>query len=85
MAGLEDGSGIWIAPCEAIHTFGMNMPIDVVFLDRHFKVRKLSSSLVPRRISVCLSAASVLEISKGAISKSLTQVGDRLSFQLAPE
>jgi len=31
-AGLAPGEGLWIAPCEAIHTFGMRFPIDVVFL-----------------------------------------------------
>ena len=31
---LEPGDGLWIAPCEGVHTFGMKFPIDVVFLSR---------------------------------------------------
>ncbi len=38
---LAEGAGIWIAPCEAIHTFGMKIPIDVIFLDAQLRVRKL--------------------------------------------
>ncbi|MGA8026813.1 MAG: DUF192 domain-containing protein [Bryobacteraceae bacterium] len=81
--GLEKGSGIWIAPCEAIHTFGMKMPIDVVFLDREYRVNKLRPRLRPSRISVCLSACSVLELEAGAISRSTTRLGDRLAFEAA--
>ncbi|HYP06159.1 MAG TPA: DUF192 domain-containing protein, partial [Bryobacteraceae bacterium] len=32
--GLAPGEGLWIVPCEAVHTFGMNFAIDVVFLSR---------------------------------------------------
>jgi len=35
--GLEPGEGLWIAPCEAVHTIGMKFPIDVLFLDKKKK------------------------------------------------
>lgn len=75
---LEAGSGLWIVPCEAIHTFGMKVRLDVVFLDKHFQVRKISADLRPRRISVCLRAHSVLELPAGTVARSGTQPGDRL-------
>lgn len=78
---LPPGSGMWIIPCEAIHTFGMKIPIDILFLDREFKVRKLRGAMPPRRISVCLLASSVVEIAAGAIVNSKTKVGDRLQMQ----
>lgn len=78
---LGDGSGLWIVPCEAIHTFGMAMPIDVLFLDREFKVKKVRPHMPPRRIAVCLRAFSVVEMRPGAISASNTKVGDRLTVQ----
>jgi len=31
---LEPGDGLWIIPCEAIHSFGMKFAIDVLYLDR---------------------------------------------------
>jgi hypothetical protein len=74
-------SGLWIAPCEAIHTFGMKIPIDVLFLDGDFKVKKLRRQMPPWRISVCLPASSVVEMRAGVIAASNTKVGDRLSVQ----
>ncbi len=77
---MADGSGLWIAPCEAIHTFGMRTPIDAIFLDGGLRVRKLRPSLRPGRIAVCMSASSVLELRPGAISDSATELGDRLKL-----
>ena len=28
---LENGEGLWITPCEGVHTVGMKFPIDVLF------------------------------------------------------
>lgn len=78
---LPKGAGLWISPCEAIHTFGMKMPIDAIFLDRHFYIRKLRTHLPPARISLCLSAASVLEVEAGTALRTGTRIGDRLSFE----
>ncbi len=50
--GLPSGAGLWIAPCEAIHTFGMKMPIDVIFLDRELRVCKLAYGVRPWRVSI---------------------------------
>ncbi len=78
---LDEGSGLWIMPCEAIHTFGMKMAIDVLFLDRNLRVKKLLTGLPPRRIAVCLVASSVVELKPGAISRANTKTGDRLSVR----
>ncbi len=83
---LERGEGLWIVPCEAVHSFGMKFAIDVLFLDRTKKVRKTRSNMVPRRLAFCLPAHSVLELPAGAIAETLTQSGDQLQFEkLAPE
>ena len=37
---LEPGEGLWIVPCESVHTFFMKFPIDLVYLDKKRKVRK---------------------------------------------
>lgn len=78
--GLEPGSGMWILPCEAIHTFFMRFAIDVVYLDRKLRVKKVVSSLGPWRMSACLSAHSVLELPPGTIEDSQTRTGDLLEF-----
>ena len=56
----------------------MKVRLDVVFLDKNLQVRKISSDLGPRRMSVCLRAHSVLELPAGAVARSGTKIGDRL-------
>lgn len=82
-SGLADGEGLWIVPCESVHMFGMRFPIDVIYLDRHQRVRKLRPNLRPWRISACLLAHSVLELSTGSIERSGTRVGDQLELRNA--
>jgi hypothetical protein len=79
-APLASGEGLWIAPCEAIHTFGMSYPIDLVFIDKRYRVVKLVQSILPRRISFSCRAHSVIELAPGSIQESCTRVGDSLAF-----
>lgn len=78
---LAEGEGLWIAPCEAIHTFGMKFPIDVVFLDRARRVLKIREAVPAWRIAVCLRAHSVLELPAGTLRRTGTAVGDKLAFE----
>ncbi|MFB3778996.1 MAG: DUF192 domain-containing protein [Bryobacteraceae bacterium] len=80
---LPSGQGLWIIPCEGVHTFGMKFPIDVVFLDRAKKVLKIRAGMGPRRISLCLRAHSVLELPAGTAAAAQTQPGDQLEFSEA--
>jgi uncharacterized protein len=80
---LDPGTGLWIAPCESVHTFFMKFPIDLVYLDRKYIVRKVRSNVGPWRLSGCLSARSVLELPAGAIRESRTEAGDTLEIASA--
>jgi uncharacterized membrane protein (UPF0127 family) len=80
---LAPGEGLWIRPCEAVHTFCMRFPIDLVYLDRKNRIRKLVSALPPWRLSACLFAHSILELPSGAIRETRTQRGDTLDFSPA--
>jgi uncharacterized membrane protein (UPF0127 family) len=42
---LSDGEGLWIFPCESIHTFFMRFPIDLVYLDRSNRVKKVRKAV----------------------------------------
>jgi uncharacterized membrane protein (UPF0127 family) len=79
--GLEPGEGLWIAPCEAVHTFGMKFEIDVVYLDKKKRVLKIRESMKLRRLSACLRAHSVLELPAGQSKATQTSVGDELEFE----
>jgi uncharacterized membrane protein (UPF0127 family) len=78
--GLPAGGGLWIVPCESVHTFFMKFPIDLVYIDRKKVVKKVRSNVGPWRMSICFSAHSILELPVGAIRDSLTQRGDQLEF-----
>jgi uncharacterized protein len=79
--GLEPGEGLWIVPCEGVHTFAMKFPIDVVFLSKKRKVLKLRPNMGKRRIALSLMAHSVLELPVGMISQTDTKVGDQLELE----
>jgi uncharacterized membrane protein (UPF0127 family) len=78
---LPKGEGLWIAPCEAVHSFWMKFAIDVLYLNKKKKVVKVRHNLVPWRLSACLRAHSVLELPAGMAQETQTQVGDQLEFQ----
>ena len=78
---LEPGEGLWIYPTQAIHTFGMRFPIDVVFLDRGLRVKRVYHGLRPFRLtSFVWGARSVLELPSGSLAGTGTVVGDELQF-----
>ena len=78
--GLLPGEGLWITPCESVHTFFMRFAIDLVYLDREFCVKKVRSNVGPWRMSACLTAHSVLELPVGVVIASRTERGDTVEF-----
>jgi len=78
---LEPGSGLWIVPCESVHTFFMKFPIDLVYLDKQRKVRKVRHAVPAWRLSACLTAHSILELPAGTAEKSGTLPGDELVIE----
>ena len=85
-ARLEAGEGLWIYPTQAIHTFGMKFPIDVVFIDKQMRVRRVYQNLAPYRLTTLVwSARSVLELPSGSLAGTETEIGDELQFSLCEE
>jgi uncharacterized membrane protein (UPF0127 family) len=78
---LEPGQGLWIRPCESVHTFFMKFPIDLVYLDKRRKVRKVRHAVPAWRLSACLTAHSVLELPAGTAERTGTTVGDELVLE----
>src|SRR3546814_12558113 len=54
-------TGLWLMPCNAVHTFGLASSIDVVFLDDGNRVFKQVRDLKPNRVAFCLAARSVID------------------------
>lgn len=78
---MDPGEGLWIFPTQAIHTFGMRFPIDVVFLDSFLFVKRMYQALPPWRLTTFVwGAQSVLELPSGSLASTGTMVGDQLQF-----
>ena len=79
-AGLAPGEGMLFRPAGAIHTVFMRFPIDAVFLDREFRVRRIAADLPPWRIAWARGAKSVLELPAGAAARAGIEIGSRLAW-----
>lgn len=78
---LDAGEGIYLVPCEWVHTFGMRFPIDIAFLSSEGRVLAIHHGLKPNRLSkLLLRAEGVLELAEGTLRTSNTEVGDSVRF-----
>jgi uncharacterized membrane protein (UPF0127 family) len=73
---LADGAAMIIAPTNAIHTFGMRFPIDVVFVRRNGEVVKIRERVMPWRVAIAHLAYAVIELPAGTVASSQLTVGD---------
>ena len=80
---LGAGEGLLLLGTKAIHTFGMRVPVDVLFLDARGRVIHLIHALPPCRASPFIKgAAMALELRAGTLRTSETQVGDSIFIVL---
>jgi len=79
---LQPEGGVWIVPCNSIHTIGMLFTIDVVLVDKNLKVVGLHELVRPFSITrPNFRAESILELPPHTIFKSGTTVGDQLLIE----
>lgn len=78
---LEPGDGLWIKGTNAVHTFFMKFPIDLVYLNRRLEVVKVRHAVGAWRLSWAMRANSVLELPAGMARQTRTEPGDQLEFQ----
>ena len=62
---LKPGEALLLAPCASVHTAFMRYAIDVVFLDRVGRIRKVILHLKPWRMAACPGAYQTLELAAG--------------------
>jgi uncharacterized protein len=70
-----------IAPSNAVHMFGMQFPIDVLFARRDGEVVKRVIALQRRRIAVAWRGFAAIELAAHHPGVAQTQVGDRLAIE----
>ena len=75
------GKGLWLCPCEGVHTIGMTFAIDVAYLDKNSRIVHMYRNLRPFRIGrISWKTRSVLELPAGVLAESRTEAGDCLEF-----
>ena len=80
--GLAEWEGLWIRPCNSIHSFGMRFEFDAIFLGPDGKVVGRHERFRRNRISrVYWNARGVLELPAGTIERTGTEVGDEIQFE----
>ena len=78
--GLAEGEGLWIRPCNSVHTLFMGFPIDVVFLDRDLRCIAIRHEMRPWRLSqIHFRAHSVLELPAGTCARAGLKPGESLA------
>jgi len=83
---LRSDEGIWIVPSSGVHTLGVLVPLDLIYLDNSHRVIHLAEHFPTFRIApIRADSDSVLELPTHTIYSSQTQVGDRLLICPAEE
>jgi len=82
-ANPRPGEGLLLAPSSGVHTWGMSFPIDVVTMDRRWRVRRVWEELPPWRI-LCPwpTTRIILELPAGRTEELRLRAGDQLAFTL---
>jgi uncharacterized protein len=81
-AGLPRGSGLHLLPCRSVHTFFMRYSIDVIHLDKEYRIIALIPSMKPGTIGLTHpGTASIVELPQGTIEQTCTAVGQTVQFE----
>ncbi len=80
-ARLNPGEGLLLMPSAGVHTCGMSFPIDVIAMDRGWRVRCIWEHLPPWRVlRPSLGTRIVLELPAGRAGELQLHAGDQLEF-----
>lgn len=78
---LRQGEGLILVGEKSIHTLFMKFPIDVLYVDKDFRVIRADNNMIPYRLGpFILQSAYVVEMPVGTITATATEVGDQLRF-----
>ncbi len=79
------GTGLWIEPCAAVHTFGVRGDIDLVFVSRQMIVQRIDAQVPPGRLRMSPGCRAVLELRAGEAARLGLRAGVRLQWRAIPE
>ncbi|WP_349742310.1 DUF192 domain-containing protein [Roseateles cavernae] len=64
---LGDACGLWLAPCNVVHTLGLWHAVDVVFLKADGTIARVAKRVPPWRFVSCSRASSALRLRAGMV------------------
>ena len=77
---LPQGAGLLLIPCNSVHMCFMRFAIDIIYLDRDYKILKIVKNLSPwAGLSICRQAWATLEMTAGEAERCGLEVGKRLN------
>ncbi|MCX2860951.1 DUF192 domain-containing protein [Paucibacter sp. PLA-PC-4] len=65
---LGDACGLWLAPCNVVHTLGLWHAVDVVFLKADGTIARVAKRVPPWRFLSCSRASSALRLRAGMVT-----------------
>ena len=77
---VPPGVALWLAPCSAVHTFGLPRSIEVAFCDRSGLILRVLAPLEPHRLGWCRGAAGAFELRTGSAVRLQLRAGRRLQL-----
>lgn len=79
---IPDNYGLVITPCNQIHMFNMNFPLDVVYLSENGTVVHIDENIRPWKIGRRIkNAKSVIEVNAGTCSRCGISINDVLFIE----
>lgn len=79
---LEADEALILPQCNSVHTWGMQFPIDLLFVTRDWRIVALKAQVPPWRVSPLVWRAwAVIECAAGTIQRTKVSVGDRLQIR----
>lgn len=78
---LAAHTGLLLRNCRAIHMFGMRYAIDLVYVDKEYRIAGLVREIQPWHMSFCLRARHTIELPAGTIEELSLQIGMTLCIE----
>ena len=66
---IPEGYALIIAPCSAVHTFSMRVPLDLLFVSKNGTITKTCRGVRPWRMAGSMGAYAVIEAAEGFIDR----------------
>lgn len=78
---LPTATGLLLAPCNSVHMFFMRFAIDVIYIDKEYKIIKVVKNLRPWiGLSMCSKAWAALELNAGEAERCGCEVGKSIAL-----